>query len=1288
MRVGFLRAFAFLCLFASLVFGQGATATITGTVTDPSGLPVAGATVQAMSAETGAMYSAGSTATGNYAIPNLPVGMYTLTVMSPGFKTYTHTNLALAATQVLREDVTLQVGATTESVTVAAEASMLKTESGELSQNVTLQQMQDLPMLGIGTVNSGTSGYRNPYNTLMTLPGVGTFTTSGTFNVNGLGGPNPTAAPGGSPFSVALTETMRIDGLDATSRIFGNYDYTQIAQPNADALQEISYQTSNYAPEFGQAGSVVVNMTTKSGTNQFHGSAFEYFVNEDLNAGDPFTVNTNGVGKVRPLNRRNDFGGTLGGPVIIPRLYNGKDKTFFFFSYEEYLENSNYQFTDTVPTAAYRAGDFSAISPNGTCALCAAAGIPLTPLGGTQLDALGRPMYANEIYDPASRGIAPNGLGFANPFVNNTIPAARFNATSLAFQSLFPAAQNANLVGNYNGTIRGGRYSAIPTIKVDQIISPKDKLSVYYSKNNTESQIGYPLGNADGLPEEIGGYRGTFIPTQTWRVNYDRTLSPTLLLHLGAGYMHTSFSDRAPFLNFNPAQFGLTNFIQGRQFPSVTGMCGQLSGPPGTPSGCIIGAQLYAGQAFSGFGGMQNIGTSGQTQSLNFEEKPSFNANLTWVKGNHTFKTGAEMYLEQTYAGAYSGVTMAVNNAQGIPAATAQPFINTTSFNGFTQGFGYASFLLGDFASTTQTPNIFTREGSQSWGLFLQDSWKVTRKLTLDYGVRWDLFTPEHEQYNRLGQLDPTLPNPNAGGFPGAVRYANTCNCNFYKSAYPYGLGPRLGIAYQITPKTVFRGGWGVNYQFIASPAGATVSRPGINSPIGVNPYVNISAPGSIAVPAWPVTNPYVYPAPGSFPGVPGNVPYVPDPNENRPPRITNYSAGFQREFTNNLVLEASYVGNHAVWLSGGTGPLAYLSQISPQKFASYGLFPYPGTGPCGTGGGICRSTTYNNLGDYQLLLQPIGAPGVIGAMTAKGHPNLVPYAGFPTTSTLLSSLYTYPQFGNLLDTTSPTGDSKYDSLQVKLTKRFSHGLQLGASFTWAQGFVTPPRQDFFNPQSAVWELQNIPPLQLNLNAIYEIPQFKILPKGVKQFVGGWQVGWYSNYQSGLMLQPPTSPTFNYLPGEDMRVAGQPLYTPGVSINDIGTYSPYTTQVLNPKAWAACSPNAVCPAQSVFYKDFRAPWVPLEQANIGRHFRFGPDARFDLYVRAEFVNIFNRTLMPAPSTQNPQNPVFRNSSGILQGGFGVVNTYLAPGTYYQSGVTGTAPYLQGRTGTLIARFSF
>ncbi|MBV9507152.1 MAG: carboxypeptidase regulatory-like domain-containing protein, partial [Acidobacteriia bacterium] len=628
-----LRLVGLLAALTPLTFGQGANGTITGTIADPAGLVVPGVNVEARNVATGVVYTGASTTAGNYAIPNLPVGTYSLTAKAQGFKSYTHENLAIAAAQVLREDIHLEVGAATETVTVQAEATLLKTETGELSDNVTLEQMQDLPMLGVGTVNSGTSGVRNPYNVLQTLPGVTNYSAGNPFEVNGLGGEQ-----GGVGAGFTLTETMREEGQDATSRLIGNYVYTQMSQPNADAIQEMAVQTSTYAPEFGQAGSAVLNMTFKSGTNQFHGTAFDYFVNEDLNAGNPFSISPVSGTKEQPRNRRNDFGGTFGGPVWIPKIYNGHDKTFFFFAYEEYLENNTYTFNDTVPTAAFRNGDFSAISANGTCSLCAAYGIPTTPLG---TDALGRPMYANEIYDPSTRGIAPNGQGYANPFPNNMIPASRFAASSVAMQNLFPQPTGPGLINNYAGFVPGSRYTAIPSIKVDQIISSKDKISFFWTRINTESQISEPYGNADGLPPEIGGYRGTFIPNWTTRLNYDRTLTPTLLLHLGAGYYHTSFSDRAPFLNFQPSQFDLTGFVQPRQFPSVTGMCVP---PPGLfpPPGC------------SGYGGMQNIGTSGQIQTQNYEEKPTFNANVTWIHGNHTFKAGAELYLEQNFTGNFA----------------------------------------------------------------------------------------------------------------------------------------------------------------------------------------------------------------------------------------------------------------------------------------------------------------------------------------------------------------------------------------------------------------------------------------------------------------------------------------------------------------------------------------------------------------------------------------------------------------------------------------------------------
>jgi len=1230
-----------LLLSASAIFAQGALGTITGTVSDPSGAVVGNAAIEVKSVANGQVYKTVSTATGNYTVTALPVGAYDLTATVTGFKTYKRTGLDLAAAQIMRIDVPLEVGSQTESVTVTAEASLLKTESGDMTHNVQMSTLTDLPLLGIGTANSGTTGVRNPYNSLQALPGVSSYASSGTFTLNGLGA------------AFALTETMRIEGQDATSRIFGNYDYTQMGQPSVDSIQEIAYQTSNYAAEFGQAGIAVINMTMKSGSNQYHGSGYDYFVNEDLNAGNPFSSTANGEpGKYRPRNRRNDFGGTLGGPIYIPKVYNGHDKSFFFFNYEQFLESTQYGFTDTVPTAAYLNGDFSAISPNGTCSLCAANGIQTTALPAT--DALGRPMYANAIYDPLTRATTASGFGYANVFPGNIIPTSRFDPTTLAIEKLLPQAQNANLVGNYSANVQGGRYSAIPSIKLDHNISSRDHLSFYWSRINTESQISAPLGGADGLPTSIGAYRGTFIPTYTTRLNYDRTVTPTILLHLGVGYYHTSFNDHAPNLTFDPASIGLSGFLIHRQFPAINGMCVQ---------------PLFFGQTGcqGPLGGMQNLGEA--IQSQNYEEKPTFNANLTWIKGNHTYKIGAEMYLEQPYTGAFSTVTLAT----GLNA-TSQPFTPTGSLNGFTQGFGYASWLLGDYGttnpltgavtSTTQTPQINYRLGNQQWGLFLQDTWKITRKLTLDYGIRWDYSSAQHEQYGRVGQLDPTTPNANAGGHPGSTIYANTCNCQFYQPTYPYAIGPRLGLAYQIDPKTVLRAGWGVNYQFVGALAGNSngIGTNGSYPLAGINPYANIQTPGAVVGPVWPVSDPNRFPVVGTVGGTPAG--FVPDANQNRPPRINQWSIGLQREITRDFVMEASYVANRAVWIGGG--PQAFLSQTSPAEYAKYGLYPYPGTGPAGT----------NNDADRALLLQPVTSTAV---RTRLG--NMLPYTGF-TGTTLQSALYPFPQFGNLLPSGSATGRSKYDSLQIKATKRFSHGFQAGGAYTWAKGFNTPTQQDFFNPDANPWALQQIPPQVLTFNFTYTIQKYSLLPKFVNEVTKDWEIGFFATYQSGMFLTPPNSTTANFLTSQDVRVAGQPLYLQ--DINNIHSYNPWTDVVLNPKAWAQIPTNSVGPAASTLYSDFRGPRQPRENANLGRHFRF--KERYDFYIRGEFVNIFNRTILPNPITTNPQSPPSRNQAGVYTNGFGVINAYNLPGG--APAVSAGAVNLLGRTGTVIARFQF
>ena len=1280
-----IRVLQFVACFlvlAALAFAQVGNSTITGTVTDQAGAVVPGVTVEAKNQATGVVFRGVTSSAGDYTIVDLPVGTYAVSVAFKGFKTFNHSNLDVSAAQILRENIALQVGNQTESVTVTDQATLLKTESSDIASNITLKDLDDLPMLGIGTANSGSTGVRNPYNVLQLLPGVTGFIVGQGygFTVNGQG-----------------TETMVIEGQDATSRVFGTFVYDQMAQPSADSIQEMAVQTSNYAAEYGQASSAVLNMTMKSGTNQWHGSGYEYWVNEDLNAGAPFSV-SGGVGggngsKLDPRARRNDFGGTLGGPIYIPKVYNGHDKTFFFWNYEEFLETQGYAPVATVPVAAYLGGDFSAISPNGTCSLCGTAGVSTNPLGclpgapvtscsGQVLDPQGRQEFANTVYNPNTR-VLSNGIGYATPFLGNKVPSTMFDQVALKMQALFPAAQNSNLNNNYTHLTPGNRYSAIPSLKLDHNLSAKDKLSFYYSEINTESQISEPFGSVDGLPLEIGEYRGTFIPSYTYRLNYDRTLKPNLLLHLGVGYLFTSFADHAPFLNFDPSQFGLTGFLIHRQFPSVAGLCT---------------IPLFA-TSCSATGGMQGFGTSGQIQTQNYEEKPSYSANATYIRGKHTIKIGADMYFEGALSGTFAGVTLTTSGAP-----TSQPF-STGFANTFGQGvgFGYASFLLGDYTQTSQTPQLNYREGYGNYSVYIQDSWKVTRKLTLDYGLRWDLYGAEHEQYGRVADFAQNTPNANAGGRLGATQYASTCGCNYYQGAYPYAIGPRFGVAYQINPKTVFRGGWGVVYSIISNGQGTIVSSAGVYPVTGINGFVNTQTAGFIQQPVWPVTNPNIYPLTGTVPGpggffAPANTPQINDANINRPPRINQFSAGFQREVTRNFVVEASYVGNRGAWLGGGLG---FFSQISPKQYASLGLYPYPGTAPPGMTSAQ-YSASYRPTGvncpaggndcDRALLGLTLTNPAVMAKLAANGVGNgglLVPYGGsnpFPESSvTLGNAIVPYPQMGNFGVTGSPTGDNKYDSLQIKMTKRLSHGLAAGGTFTWAQGFTEGTRQDFWNPQSTVNILNGgIPPRVLQFNFTYTVPKAEFLDKVkfANAIVKDWQIGGYATYESAPFLTNPSSPTANFLGSQEQYVAGQPLYNVA-NINDIHNVNPLTQVILNPNAWTACPANTTCAANQQL-KDFRGFRHPQENANFGRNFRI--KERMNLYIRAEFVNIFNRTGLPQPSTGSPQSPV-QHTGTALTGGYGVSNVYQPAGSdaIFAPGANGV---LSPRTGTLIARFTF
>ncbi|PWU05088.1 MAG: hypothetical protein C5B51_15510 [Terriglobia bacterium] len=1208
-----------LCLLGWSAFAQSDRGTITGEITDPAGAVVAAASIEARNVETGATYPVASSATGNYTIASLPAGSYEISVSVPGFKKYVRSGLTVQAAQTMRIDITLDIGNASESVTVQAEAPLLKTESGELSHVVATERMDNLPLLQTGAI-AGSGGIRNPYTVVALMPGSAL--------VQGVTGPTVRINGG-----VNNSEILLVEGMDATNSL--GQGASQQNQPGTDSIQEWAVQTSNYSAEFGQAGNAIMNVTMKSGTNQFHGSAYEYFVNEFMNAGQPFTNDGNGH-LVRTRTRRNDYGFTIGGPVWIPKVYDGHNRTFFFLNWEQYKIGTNVlPAALSVPTAAYRQGDFSA-------ALQAVN----RNLGN---DPQGRPIFANEIYDPTTRHTV-NGQIVTDPFPNNMIPSARFDPVAVKIQSLIPSPTFRNLlVNNFQQTYRQDRTTDVPSLKIDQLLGPKNKISFFW--NRTKTFCWYCAGAA-GLPQPIDPVIGTDIHAYSVRLNYDRTLSPTLLAHLGAGFSQ-NWLGRPPITpDYDaPAQLGLNGpFTRPATFPVFQGMCQQAVGTA-TPTACI------------GQGGMANMGSTASPVSDVFQQFSSI-ASVTWVKNNHTFKFGGELRNQGDYnlnAGALNG-TYVFSNAQ-----TALPYVvagsPTASIAGNNIGFAYASFLLGLVNNANAKPPSAGRIGKHQLGFYAQDNWKVTRKLTLDIGLRYDFSTYLKEQYGRTPTLDPVAGNPRSGGHAGAVTYEAICRCNFARN-YPWGFGPRFGIAYQLAPKTVFRAGFGIVYtgtpQYNLAGGAAAASNPIGPSPDSGREIMTLAGgvPLTRAQIAWPNFDPGYYPINAIVGGGP---PYVVDPNAGRPGRQYQWSVGLQREVIHDLLVEASYVANRAVWLT--TNNLVNYNFLSNDLLKSYGL-------------------SLDNPADVAILSATLSSPA------AGRFQNKAPFAGFPLNSTVAQSLRPFPQFSgatSLVPLWAPLGSTWYDSLQAKVTKRFSHGLDFTYAFTWSKELdnintltngTTVYPTDVQNRKLAKAISANSRPFISGLGVNYTLPKWG-KNKAMSLVVRDWTIGAFLQYASGLPIAPPAAnanPTMAAITFQSTvqnRVPGQPLFT-----NDLNChcFDPNTTFVLNPKAWSNPAPGQF--GTATFYSDYRQQRRPLENIALGRLFRIRE--RMTLSMRIEFTNFLNRTYMNNPASTNPQASQTRvnnsDPNSKTTAGFGYIDTSSVP----------SLP----RQGQIVARFQF
>ncbi len=1173
-------SYAMLCLLlAATAHAQSDRGTITGTVTDSSGAVVPGAIVVAENPQTGTRHETVSTSTGSYTLPQVPVGVYNLTVALEGFGRFHQEGIRIYVAQSARVDAKLLVGGVAEEVNVIANASLLRTESAEQSSSITSENLSALPLNFGARGNFAAAAIRNPYTFVNMVPG-GQISNYSSIKLNG------------APLN---TFQIRVEGMESNNQRL--MIRTDQVQPSVESLEEMTVHTSNFAAEFGQVAGGIFNLTAKSGTNALRGSAFQYFVNEAFGAGIPFT--DDGSGRlVKPRNRRNNFGGSLGGPVMFPRLYDGHNKTFFFASFEQFRQiETRAGLLGTMPTEAMRNGDFGQ----------ALTGRVL----GT--DPLGRPIMENAIYDPSTARVV-GGQVVRDPFPNNVIPRDRLDPVALRIQELIPRATRPGLINNWDQSYPADTIKSIGTVKIDQNFGTVGKLSVYYSR-----YWGPHFNGSDGLPVPITKVRRIPTSTHTTRVSYDWTISSSTLLNTRVGYMrHTNPDFGLPEVTgFDPiAGLGLTGAINAQGFPVLRNLYSATGGGICTVGGTCTGDGL----SFDG--------------SFPSTRKPQILASLTHARGNHTYKTGFEWrndeFLNQSIANAFGSYQF--NAAQsGLPSTQGQ------NLPGGSVGLPYASFLLG-LANTAAVSNSPAPDWQRpALSTYAQDTWRVRSNLTIDYGLRWDYQGFASEKLDRRSMFSPDIANPSAGGLPGATTYEGdgdgACQCRLVDT-YKYAFGPRLGVSYQLDARTVLRGGWGISYSQTGqgeSSGGGTLGAGGWNT-INFESSA-FGAPGAVLRDGlvynrddlFRVANdPGIRPSPGQL-NLPS--PWI-HPDAGHPPRLQQWTVSVQRELTRDLMVEAAYIGNRGTGFTWNT--LTNLNAIGLDRLSSFGL-------------------DINNPADQALLRARLDSP------LAQQRGFRAPYEGYSLANTVAQSLRPFPQFGNLTAVGVPGGKTWYDSLQLKAIKRYSHGLNVTGTFAWQREHtnMVPISDVFADPDShrTVSELSE--PMVLTLAFTYEIPAIE-RSRFVRALVSGWTVGGMVRYASGLPIPVPLATTnlesLVFQTTRFNRVDGEPLFLHDLNGNE---FDPNKDFVLNPRAW-------VNPAVGQFgtslayYDDFRYQRRPDEQFSLGRVFPLGD--RVKLHVRGEFFNVFNRIALNNPNATNPLQTQQMNAAGVPISGFGRIDT--------------------------------
>lgn len=1206
----FLAVLSLVLFSTTALIGQIDTGGITGTVRDKSGAVMVGAKVTLTNQATGVIASTVSTSTGTYVFDAVKPGTYTVTVDAAGFQTYINQGVIVHVQQIVTIDIPLVPGSVSQQVTVTAAAPLLQTENAALGQTVDSKTVNDLPLNG-----------RDWVSLAQLSAGVATAPPTQPSTNAGQTGSAYFSVNGGNLWQ----NDIRLNGINDNIEVYGGSKIGTNATitPPPDAIQEFKIQSGDFNAEFGHSTGGIVNAVTKSGTNHINGVLWEYLRNDDLQANDYFSKLN---GKPIAEYRQNQFGGTVGGPVSIPKIYNGRDKTFFFLSYQG-LRNvqalsvftPSTSLLSTVPTATMRNSNFTNLQD----LIYDNSGSPTT-------DALGRRFPLGTIMDPATtRSVAPGApdpvTGLVNntastiyvrdPFYNggslagktdftadaanlNQLPAGRLDPNAVKLLQLYPAPTTSGYTNNffYNPTLTNNEDQGDG--RIDETISSKDSIFVAADYSHIIFSIpsvlpGLAVGQTYGQAQSY--------PAYAIAVGYNHVFTPSLINEFHAGYDHFIENVRSIYGNtFGlPGQFG----IQG--IPQVANNGGL---PP------------IAFNASGVSGGLTHIGVGSYTPTLETIHALEIMDNVTKIHANHTFKAGLQIDSLQgniiqppnsrgnfTFSGQYTDVVNQSRGYNGIADLLLTPTAATVP-NGINNVGGLTSFSGSNYAPTD--------DHRYYWGAYFQDDWKITPNLTLNLGLRWDYFTPYAEVNGRqantvlaggngsTGVYD--IPNkgcsvPRSAAFDALLQSSGIqiqCVSGLsVGNAQTKNFAPRVGFADRLTPTLVLRGGYGIAYGALANI--------GYGGTLGQNyPFIyNIASPST-------------------------NTPVIPLTLSN------GQTATLENTFSTINLSNASLVNPVGVSLYGRqynyqTPYVQTINLTVQNQFTNHDSFQISGVEALGRH----LDNYYNTLNSPSQIL-PLGTPVA----------NYIPLPKFAANTTY--------------ETTN--ADSNYNALQATYEHQFGQGLSLLANYTWSKCLSDQRTQAKTAPNyrapwlpgfgiGADYSLCDIDASDIvHISGTYDLPfgHGRAFAAGANRienvFIGGWAVNFIYSYQSGqpLTVSCATSTTADF--GCDANVVGDPYANARTRLHWLSASAFSTPAAATTVGQADYSPLGPPPQQ------VRGPGFNNLDSSLFKNFNFS-EATY-LQFRAEAFNTTNTTQFAQPSSLNYTNTTtFGNITSLRNG---------------------------------------